>query len=111
MTVTEILFKVILEKNGVRIEVASPEQATATAVFIPAVDSKLTFRESEILRLLALGASLREIARDSKRSVKTVESQKSSLMRKLDIHNKAQLVQYAIQNGIIKVPGVVATEK
>ena len=37
-------------------------------------------------------------------SVKTVEAHKFNLMRKLDIHNKAQLVTYAIQKKIIKVP-------
>jgi DNA-binding NarL/FixJ family response regulator len=37
-------------------------------------------------------------------SVKTVEAHKFNLMRKLDIHNKAQLVTYAIQKKIIKIP-------
>ena len=37
-------------------------------------------------------------------SVKTVEAHKFNLMRKLDIHNKAQLVQYAIQKKIIRLP-------
>ena len=36
--------------------------------------------------------------------VKTLEAHKFNLMRKLDIHNKAQLVTYAIQKKIIKVP-------
>ena len=40
-------------------------------------------------------------------SVKTVEAHKFNLMRKLDIHNKAQLVQYAIQKKIIKIPNLV----
>ena len=37
-------------------------------------------------------------------SVKTVEAHKFNLMRKLDIHNKAQLVQYAIQKKVIRLP-------
>jgi len=37
-------------------------------------------------------------------SVKTIEAQKFNLMRKLDIHNKAQLVQYAVQKKVIKIP-------
>ncbi len=39
-------------------------------------------------------------------SVKTIEAHKFNLMRKLDIHNKAQLVQYAIQKKIIQLPGI-----
>jgi FixJ family two-component response regulator len=40
-------------------------------------------------------------------SLKTVETHKFNLMRKLDIHNKAQLVQYAIQKKIIRLPAAV----
>jgi len=64
----------------------------------------LTTREKEVLKLLAEGGSVKEIATDLKLSGKTVEAHKFNLMRKLDIHNKAQLVQYAIQKKIIKVP-------
>ena len=48
--------------------------------------------------------SVKEIASDFELSVKTVEAHKFNLMRKLDIHNKAQLVQYAIQKKIIRLP-------
>ena len=64
----------------------------------------LTTREKEVLKLLAEGNSVKEIACSLKLSVKTVEAHKFNLMRKLDIHNKAQLVQYAIQKKIIKIP-------
>lgn len=64
----------------------------------------LTPREREVLKLLAEGNSVKEIAGDLKLSVKTVEAHKFNLMRKLDIHNKAQLVQYAIQKKVIKLP-------
>jgi two-component system response regulator NreC len=64
----------------------------------------LTTREKEVLKLLAEGNSVKEIASSLNLSVKTVEAHKFNLMRKLDIHNKAQLVQYAIQKKIIKVP-------
>jgi len=66
--------------------------------------STLTPREREILKLLAEGNSVKEIAVLLGLSVKTVEAHKFNLMRKLDIHNKAQLVTYAIQKKIIKVP-------
>jgi DNA-binding NarL/FixJ family response regulator len=64
----------------------------------------LTKREREILKMLAEGKSVKEIAASFDLSVKTVEAHKFNLMRKLDIHNKAQLVQYAIQKKIIRLP-------
>ncbi len=64
----------------------------------------LTKREREILKLLAEGKSVKEIACEFDLSVKTVEAHKFNLMRKLNIHNKAQLVQYAIQKKIIRLP-------
>jgi DNA-binding NarL/FixJ family response regulator len=67
----------------------------------------LTKREREILKMLAEGKSVKEIASGFDLSVKTVEAHKFNLMRKLDIHNKAQLVQYAIQKKIIRLPELV----
>jgi two-component system response regulator NreC len=64
----------------------------------------LTQREKEVLKMLAEGNSVKEIACILNLSVKTVEAHKFNLMRKLDIHNKAQLVQYAVQKKIIKIP-------
>jgi two-component system, NarL family, response regulator NreC len=67
----------------------------------------LTTREKEVLKVLAEGNSVKEIAGSLNLSVKTVEAHKFNLMRKLDIHNKAQLVQYAVQKKIIKIPVAV----
>ena len=69
----------------------------------------LTKREREILKMLAEGRSVKEIATTFELSVKTVEAHKFNLMRKLDIHNKAQLVQYAIQKKVIRLPEPVAS--
>ncbi len=69
----------------------------------------LTKREREILKMLAEGQSVKEIASGFELSVKTVEAHKFNLMRKLDIHNKALLVQYAIQKKIIRLPELVMT--
>jgi len=69
--------------------------------------STLTRRELEILKFLAEGNSVKEIASTLDLSVKTVEAHKFNLMRKLDIHNKAQLVQYAIQKKIIRLAPAV----
>ena len=66
----------------------------------------LTKREREILKLLAEGSSVKEIASNLDLSVKTVEAHKFNLMRKLDLHNKAQVVQYAIQKKIIRLPAM-----
>jgi len=66
----------------------------------------LTTREKEILKFLAEGNSVKEIACSLNLSVKTVEAHKFNLMRKLDIHNKAQLVQYAIQKKLIIIPNL-----
>ena len=63
--------------------------------------SSLTPREREVLKLLAEGSRVKDVAAMLKLSVKTVEAHKFNLMRKLDIHNKAQLVQYAFQKRII----------
>jgi two-component system response regulator NreC len=64
----------------------------------------LTPREKEVLKMLAEGNSVKEVATQLNLSVKTVEAHKFNLMRKLDIHNKAHLVQYAIQKKVIKLP-------
>jgi len=64
----------------------------------------LTPREREVVKMIAEGYSVKEIAVRLERSVKTVEAHKFNLMRKLGIHNKAQLVAYAIQKKIVKMP-------
>lgn len=69
--------------------------------------ASLTSREKEVLKLLAEGNSVKEIATGLNLSVKTIEAHKFNLMRKLDIHNKAQLVQYAIQKKIIQLPVMI----
>jgi two-component system, NarL family, response regulator NreC len=69
----------------------------------------LTKREREILKMLAEGKSVKEIATGFELSVKTVEAHKFNLMRKLDIHNKAQLVQYAIQKKVIRLMEPIAS--
>jgi two-component system, NarL family, response regulator NreC len=63
--------------------------------------SVLTAREQEVMRLLAEGRTVREVASELSLSVKTIEAHKLNLMRKLDIHNRATLVEYAIRTGVI----------
>jgi two-component system, NarL family, response regulator NreC len=63
--------------------------------------SVLTAREQEVMKLLAEGRTVREVASELSLSVKTIEAHKLNLMRKLDIHNRASLVEYAVQAGVI----------
>jgi two-component system response regulator NreC len=64
----------------------------------------LTQREREVLRLLAEGHSLKEVAARLGVTAKTADAHKTSLMRKLDLHDRTQLVKYAIQNKLIRLP-------
>lgn len=62
----------------------------------------LTSREREVLQLIAEGKTTKEIAEVLGISGKTVESHRSRLMEKLDIHQTAGLVRYAIRRGLIQ---------
>jgi two-component system response regulator NreC len=64
-------------------------------------DHGLTPRERETLKLLAEGNTVKDIAAMLNRSTKTVEVHKFNLMRKLDLHNQAQIVQFAVMNKVI----------
>jgi two-component system, NarL family, response regulator NreC len=64
----------------------------------------LTAREQEVVKLLAEGKTVRAAANDLGLSSKTVDAHKFNLMRKLGIHNKADLVMWAIQKKVVKVP-------
>ena len=64
----------------------------------------LTAREREVLKLLAEGNTVRSAAGVLGLSAKTVDAHKFNLMRKLGIHNKAELVMWAIQKRVVKLP-------
>lgn len=59
-------------------------------------------REREIVRLLALGRSNKEVASELSLSVKTVESHRTNVMRKLGVHSVAGLVRYAVREGLVE---------
>lgn len=61
----------------------------------------LTEREMEVLKLIAEGHSNQEIGTKLFLSPKTIDSHRTNLMRKLEIHNVVELVRYAIKNNII----------
>jgi len=63
---------------------------------------QLTGRQREILHMIAEGKNTKEIASVLEVSVKTVESHRLQLMARLDIHDVAGLVRYAIRNGLVE---------
>ena len=64
--------------------------------------NRLTSREREIVQLLAEGRSSKEVAVTLGISVKTAETHRANIMRKLDMHNVSELVRYAVRNQIIE---------
>ncbi len=62
--------------------------------------SILTDREREVLQMLAEGNSTKEIASHLHLSVKTVETHRMNIMKKLNLHSVAELTKYAIREGI-----------
>jgi DNA-binding NarL/FixJ family response regulator len=65
--------------------------------------NRLTPREREIVQLLAEGKSTKEVAVDLGLSVKTAETHRSNIMRKLQLHSVSDLVLYAVRNNIVHV--------
>ena len=62
---------------------------------------KLTARQIEVLRMVAEGRRTREIAACLKLSVKTVESHRGEIMKRLEIHDVMSLVRYALRVGLV----------
>jgi DNA-binding NarL/FixJ family response regulator len=63
--------------------------------------SRITSREREIVQLLAEGKSSKEVAVALNISVKTAETHRSNIMRKLNLHSVSELVLYAIKNQLV----------
>lgn len=68
----------------------------------PVTRDPLTGREREVLQLVAEGKTTKEIARLLGVSVKTAESHRTRIMEKLDIHETAGLVRYAVRQGLVQ---------
>jgi DNA-binding NarL/FixJ family response regulator len=66
------------------------------------VSDRLTSREREIVQLLAEGKSSKEVASSLGISVKTAETHRANVMRKLELHSVSELVRYAVRNQIIE---------
>jgi DNA-binding NarL/FixJ family response regulator len=79
--------------------------STVVDAFLSKADTPpdpLSGRERQVLQLIGEGKSTKEIAAQLGVSVKTAESHRARLMRKLDIHETASLVRYAIRHGLIQ---------
>jgi DNA-binding NarL/FixJ family response regulator len=87
---TELMLSGLHHKAPVGSEVPSP------------LRERLTSREREIVQLLSEGKSSKEVASDLRISVKTAETHRANIMRKLEIHSVSELVRYAVRNQIIE---------
>jgi DNA-binding NarL/FixJ family response regulator len=63
---------------------------------------KLTVRQREVLRLVAEGRSMKEIATELKLSPRTIETHKYEMMRSLQLETTAELIQFAVRNGLLQ---------
>ena len=77
-------------------------EGTAPGATEEAPRSRLSAREREVVQLLAEGRTNKQIAASLEISTKTVETHRSSLMRKLNLHSVGELTRYAIRNKIIE---------
>jgi|SRR5579875_193027 len=66
------------------------------------VKDRLTSREREVVRLIAEGKSSKDVGKVLEMSVKTVETHRANVMRKLQVHSVGELVRYAIRNEIVR---------
>ena len=74
---------------------SSGEVATATSLLSP--------REREVLQLIAEGWSTKQIASHLYVSIKTIETHRRQIMKKLDLHNIADLTKYAVREGLTSI--------
>ena len=79
------------------------KNGSPAAVAAPPTRGRLTPREREIVQLLAEGKSTKEVAVALGLSVKTAETHRSNIMRKLELHSVSDLVLYAVRNNIVHV--------
>ena len=95
--VAELILKGYLQKSH-----SHPEETSVGG---------LSLREREVVQLLSEGNMAREVASILRVSVKTAETHRSNIMRKLGIHSVTELVLYAVRNNIIRVPLAVSAQE
>jgi two-component system response regulator NreC len=89
------------EQNPGALSLLTPDLKALAASNHYARASVLTLREQEVMRLLAEGRTVREVAAELSLSIKTIEAHKLNLMRKLDIHNRSSLIESAARMGLL----------
>ncbi len=77
--------------------------ANAVRSNVDVPEDPLTPREREVLQLVAEGMTSKEVSNMLHVSPKTVDAHRASIMRKLDLHDTAGLVRYAIRRGLIEI--------
>jgi two-component system, NarL family, response regulator NreC len=104
----EDLIQAVREVHAGKQFLSAPLNQRAIEAYTSKIDAKpvnpydqLTTREREILQLTAQGHTNAEIATRLYISARTVETHRTNLMRKLNLHNHGQLIQFAIQHDII----------
>ena len=70
------------------------------------LQARLTPREGEIIRLLALGKSNKEISSELGITIRTAETHRAKIMLKLGMHSLAEVIHYAIRHKLMSAPGV-----
>lgn len=105
---TELVSAIRLaHKGGVYLQSAlSPEalaQSLEKEAQEPPAYERLSDREKQVLKLVAEGRTSREIAELLNLSVKTVVGHRTNIMEKLGLHNRAELIKYALKQGIISL--------
>jgi DNA-binding NarL/FixJ family response regulator len=82
---------------------AAMEEASPAAAASADPYESLTDREKQVLKLVAEGRSNKEVADELGISVKTAMSHREHVMQKLDLHNRTELVRFALRKGVIRV--------
>jgi two-component system, NarL family, response regulator NreC len=81
---------------------SAPVASRLTSLRQTLTDGRLTARESEVLRLIALGHTNVEIARTLDVSARTIETHRANIHRKLQLRTRAELVRYALRCGLLE---------
>lgn len=91
--------------GGVSLEVITKlmSEPTAESQIVDEKYSLLSPREQQIMRLVVEGSTTRQIAEKFSLSPKTVENHRANLMKKLGVHNKMELIRYAVKLGLVDV--------
>src|SRR5579859_1863545 len=99
------LLHALRQVSGGQVYISPGISGAVLSAYRSRIDKKndvLTLRERQVLQLIAEGKSTRDVASLLFISVKTAETHRSLLMQKLDIHETAGLVRYAIRRGLVQ---------